>query len=75
MFELSGTLAEKFHPDGYILRMKNTFKMQLNTEEGVVRFVQEQRPFADLKVVVAGTNEDRTEYFVAKIKEADEKKK
>jgi len=74
MFEISGTLAEKFHPDGYILRMKNHFKTQLNTEIGVVRFLQEQRPFAELKVVTIIGNEDKTQYFLAKVKEADEKK-
>lgn len=73
MFEISGILGEKFHPDGYILRMKNVFKQPLNTEAGVIRFLLEQRPFAEFKVIMADTKEDKTEYFLAKVKEADER--
>jgi|GEM_PF-5922321 len=72
MYELKGVFAEKFHPEGQILRMKGLFTQHLNTEDGVVRFIREQRPFAELTVIdISG--EDRTEYFLEEVKKADGK--
>jgi len=73
MFEINGVLSEKFHPQGQIIRMKNSFKMHLNSDKGVVRFLREQRPFAALSIKEVGTDEDKTEYFLKLVKEADER--
>ena len=70
MYEISGVFAEKFHPEGYVLRMKGAFKMPLNTEKGVIRFLREQRPFAGLTVKTLD-GADQTDYFVAKVEELD----
>jgi hypothetical protein len=68
MFEISGILVEKFHPQGQLLRMKNVFKTQLNTEAGVLRFLQEQQPFAELKIHNIIDNKDMTAYFLERLK-------
>jgi hypothetical protein len=67
MFEISGVFAEKFHPQGQVIRMKGAFKMGLNTEIGVVRFLEEQKPFAELKIMNRVENKDVTKYFLEKV--------
>ena len=74
MFELKGVFAEKLTADGQLLRMKNLFTQNLNTEIGVIRFIQEQRPFAELEITTA-FGENRTEYFLDKVKKDDERHK
>jgi len=70
MYELKGVFGEKFHPEGHVLRMKGLFTQYLNTDVGVVRFIQEQRPFAELKIKnLAG--KDITEYFLKEVEKAD----
>lgn len=72
MFELKGVLLEKFGTSGHVIRMKGLFTQNLNTEDGVVRFIQEQRPFAELTVSTI-FGEDKTEYFLSEVKKADGK--
>jgi hypothetical protein len=64
MFEIEGIFAEKFYPDGQISRLKRTFKMQLNTEHGVMAFIEEQKPFYQIAIRDLTINEDKTEYFL-----------
>jgi len=64
MFEIIGVYAERFHPQGYVLRMKNSFRQHLNTEEGVKRVLDEEKPFAELKIVDYTTKEDLTKKFL-----------
>ena len=66
MFKIKGILKEKFHPDGFPLRLQNPFEVHLNTEEGVVRFINEQKPFKDINIKIENTNEDMTQYFLDK---------
>lgn len=73
MFKITGILAEKFHPQGHVLRMQQSITMPLNTEAGVVRFLQEQRPFTQLVVTEIETKVDKTQYFLDKVKEEDER--
>lgn len=72
MYELKGVFSEKFHSDGSILRMKGLFTQHLNTDVGVVRFIQEQRPFSEL-VVTDLFGKDTTEHFLNEVKKADGK--
>ncbi len=74
MYEIKGVFSEKFLPDGNILRMKGIFTQNLNTEVGVVRFLQEQRPFAELTITDL-SGEDKTEYFLKEVEKADGKSK
>ena len=66
MFEISGVFDNKFYPNGQISRMKKAFKMHLNTEDGVVRFIEEQKPFSELSIKSLIDNQDKTEYFLGK---------
>lgn len=68
MYELKGVFSEKFLPDGNVLRMKGLFTQYLNSEIGVIRFIQEQKPFSEIKITNL-IGEDKTEYF---LKEAEE---
>ena len=64
MFEISGIYAVKFYPDGSVSRMKKAFKMVVNTERGVMAFLDEQRPFESVQIRDPDTKEDQTEYFL-----------
>ena len=64
MFEISGIYAVKFYPDGSVSRMKKAFKMVVNTERGVMAFLDEQRPFESVQIKDPDTKEDLTEYFL-----------
>ena len=64
MFEISGVYAIKFYPDGSLSRLKKAFKMIVNTERGVVAFLDEQRPFENVQIKNTDTKEDLTEYFL-----------
>ena len=64
MFEISGVYAVKFYPDGSVSRMKKAFKMVVNTERGVMAFLDEQRPFEEVLIRDPDTKEDHTEYFL-----------
>lgn len=63
MFEISGVYAPKIHTNGAILRHQSMFKTQLHTEEGVMRWLDEQKPFLELKIMNVVAREDVTEYF------------
>ena len=64
MYEISGIYAVKFYPDGSISRSKKAFKMVLNTESGVMAFLDEQKPFQDVQIKDTDTKKDLTEYFL-----------
>jgi len=64
MFTIEGIYAVKFYPNGSVSRDKKTFKMTLNTEGGVMAFLDEQKPFAEIKIINAETKENVTKYFM-----------
>jgi len=64
MFEISGVYAVKFYPDGSVSRMKKAFKMVVNTEHGVMAFLDEQRPFETIQIKDPDTKKDLTTYFL-----------
>lgn len=64
MFTIEGIYAVRFYPNGSISRDKRAFKMTLNTEDGVMAFLDEQRPFLEVKITNAETKEDLTTYFL-----------
>lgn len=72
MYEIKGIFKEKLGPEGHVIRFKNTFTQHLNTDVGVVRFIQEQKPFSEL-VVTDLFGKDLTEYFLNEVKKADGK--
>lgn len=74
MFELKGIFKEKLHVDGFPIRTPSPFQIHLNSEMGVVRFINEHKPFSDITIKEIGDEEkkDRTEYFLAKAKEEEE---
>lgn len=67
MFKLEGILDDKFLPDGSIIRMKSRFSLPLNSEDGVLRFIEELKPFAEIKITE--DKEDKTQYFLDKYNE------
>lgn len=64
MFEITGIYSNTFYPNGTLNRMKKAFHMALNTESGVMAFIDEQVPFEEIKIRDAETKEDLTEYFM-----------
>ena len=64
MFEISGVYGIKFYPGGSLSRIKKAFKMVVNTEHGVMAFLDEQKPFDSVKIRDPETKEDLTEYFL-----------
>jgi len=64
VYEISGIYAVKFYPDGSLSRNKKAFKMVVNSERGVMAFVDEQKPFESIKIKDPDTKEDFTEYFL-----------
>ena len=64
MYEISGVYNVKFYPDGSVSRMKKAFKMVVNTEQGVMAFYDEQRPFESIAIKNPDTKADLTEYFL-----------
>jgi len=64
MFEIKGILDLKLDNRGFILRSKSFFTKTLHTEDGVIRFLKEQRPFLNLRVTNNNTSEDVTSYFL-----------
>lgn len=64
MYEISGVYAVKFYPDGSVSRNKKAFKMVVNTEQGVMAFYDEQRPFESIQIRDSNTRENFTEYFL-----------
>jgi len=64
MFEIRGVFAEKFTAKGEVLRLKNTFVQYLNTEKGVMAFIDEMKPFVEISITDYTTKKDKTEYFL-----------
>lgn len=64
MFIIKGVYAVKFYPNGSVSRNKNSFTMPLNTEKGVMAFIDEQKPFESIQILNAETKEDLTKYFL-----------
>ena len=64
MFELTGVYGNKFMTGGQVVRGKSAFKQYLNSEEGVMRFIDEMQPFDTIIIKDMVTKEDKTEYFL-----------
>jgi hypothetical protein len=64
MFTISGVYGIKLYPNGSVSRLKRAFAITLNTEKGVMEFLDEQKPFSEVKIVDSITKEDKTEYFL-----------
>ena len=64
MFEINAILAEKFTPHGEVIRMKQVVKIYLNTEQGVMNFIDEQKPFVKIEIKDTVTKEDKTPFFL-----------
>uniref|UniRef100_A0A6M3L010 Uncharacterized protein n=1 Tax=viral metagenome TaxID=1070528 RepID=A0A6M3L010_9ZZZZ len=64
MFTITGVYAVKFYPTGSVSRDKSAFKMTLNTEKGVMAFLDEQKPFVEIEITNAETKENLTKYFM-----------
>ncbi len=64
MFEITGVYGMKFITAGQAVRNKGTFKQYLNSEEGVMRFLDEMKPFESVVVKDLSNNTDMTEYFL-----------
>ena len=64
MFEINGIYGVKFMTGGQVIRNKSTFKQYLNTEAGVMRFIEEMQPFDTITIKDMTTKEDKTEYFL-----------
>jgi len=64
MYEISGIFGIRLRFDGSLSRNKQTFKTRVNTERGVMVFVDEEKPFDTIKIINLETKEDLTEYFL-----------
>lgn len=64
MFEITGVYGNKFLTGGQVIRNKSTFKQYLNSEAGVMRFIEEMQPFDSIAIKDMATKEDKTEYFL-----------
>lgn len=64
MFRITGIYDVKLRRDGSVSRTKHTFDIALNTERGVMAFIEEQKPFAEIAITDAVTKEDKTAYFI-----------
>jgi hypothetical protein len=54
MYEITGILSEKFAPNGSVLRLAKPIHMELKTVEGVLKFIDEQKPFRTLQILKDG---------------------
>jgi len=64
MYEISGIFGIKLRFDGSLSRNKHTFRTTVNTERGVMKFIDEEKPFESVKIINLATREDLTEYFL-----------
>jgi len=64
MYEISGIYGVKFMTGGQVIRNKSVFKQTLSTEEGVMRFLDEMKPFDTVVIKDLDTKKDMTEYFL-----------
>lgn len=59
-----------FEVAGFSIKNNHRFITQLGTEESVLRFLNEQKPYSDLKITQKSapckTGVDRTEYFISR---------
>ncbi len=60
MYEITGIYEVKWAPDGSVLRHPTMFTIHLNSEVGVMRFYEEQKPFRALTIKDMNTNKDIT---------------
>ncbi len=61
MFHIVGVLGVKLLSDGSMARLESNIRYNLNTPEGVIRFVTEMNPF--LSITVKQDQVDVTEKF------------
>lgn len=64
MYTIKGVYGVKFYPNGSVSRNKTAFEMTLNSEGGVMAFLDEQKPFDTVKITKTETKEDLTSYFL-----------
>lgn len=72
MFTIKGVYAMKLYPDGSISRTKKAFQTTLNSEQGVMAFLDEQKPFVEVKITEVGTKKDMTKYFLGQVMDKKE---
>ena len=51
MYTIKGTYALKLAPTGHIVRSRSMFEIRLNTPQGVLNFIDEMKPFTEIKVI------------------------
>jgi hypothetical protein len=61
LYNIEGVYGEKF-AGGEVIRMKNSFKIQLTTAKGVERFIEEMKPFYSIKIVDINKNDITNEF-------------
>ena len=64
MYRITGIKDYKIAPAGAIIRTPSTFVQILNTEAGVLRWIDEQQPFKKIEVMDLTTMKDVTAEFV-----------
>ncbi len=64
MFEIKGVYGIKFMTGGQVIRGKSAFTQILNSEAGVMRFIDEMKPFDSITIKEIETKKDMTEYFL-----------
>jgi len=64
MFKIEYVVAEKFAPNGEIIRLPSSGQEQLNTELGVQRFIDTMKPFKRITIVDIDTGKDITNRFI-----------
>lgn len=63
MYTITGVFATTWAPTGQVLRTQKMFKQIVLTEHGVLNFIDDHKPFSEIKVVDA-LGKDVTEEFV-----------
>jgi hypothetical protein len=68
MYQISGIFGLKVRFDGSVARQKVAFSnVTLHTERGVMNFIDEEKPFDEIKIIDVATNKDVTEYFLGPV--------
>lgn len=63
MYEIEGIFGQIIVM-GRVSRHQKMFKVQLSTEHGVTKFIDEMKPFDKLTIKDPVTKKDYTEYFM-----------
>jgi hypothetical protein len=63
VFKVECILADKFGNRGEVVRLKRFMTNYLNTEKGVMNFINEMKPFVSI-TITDETKKDWTTYFL-----------